>query len=174
MLSKYFEGYNRFTQQYILCKGDDGVAAAESLLKANGSWSLELGDEIFVFSTNGTWVKDHALWLEVQKADWDDVILDEGFKKKLQKDVYGFFKSEETYKRLAIPWKRGIIMHGPPGIYAPHHALRGSLINWLGNGKTISLKAVMKSVQKEGHYPLYVRTFKSKIDVSSLRTHYLS
>lgn len=77
------------------------MAAAESLLKANGSWSLELGDEIFVFSTNGTWVKDHALWLEVQKADWDDVILDEGFKKKLQKDVYGFFKSEETYKRLA-------------------------------------------------------------------------
>lgn len=36
------------------------------------------------------------------------------------------------------------------------------------------LKAVMKSVQKEGHYPLYVRTFKSKIDVSSLCTHYLS
>lgn len=128
MISKYFEGYNRFTQQYILCKGDDGVAAAESLLKANGSWSLELGDEIFVFSTNGTWVKDHALWLEVQKADWDDVILDEGFKKKLQKDVYGFFKSEETYKRLAIPWKRGIIMHGPPGIYAPHHVVRSSLL----------------------------------------------
>lgn len=32
----------------------------------------------------------------------------------------------------------------------------------------------MKSVQKEGHYPLYVRTFKSEVDVSSLRTYYLN
>lgn len=110
------------------------------MLKASGSWSLELGDEIFVFSANGTWVKDHALWMEVQKANWDDVILDEGFKKKLQKDVGGFFKSEEIYKRLAIPWKRGIIMHGPPGIYVPVHAVRDSSIKLVREWKDYQLE----------------------------------
>lgn len=75
---------------------------------------MELTEEIFVFS-DGYWTKDHDLWLEVQTANWDDVILDEEFKTRLRKDVAGFFDSEETYKRLAIPWKRGIILYGPPG-----------------------------------------------------------
>jgi len=84
------------------------------------------------------------LWLEVQKADWKDVILKEEFKESLQKDITSFFKSEELYKQLAIPWKRGLIMYGPPG-----------------NGKTISIKAIMKSIQAEGHIPLYVKSFQS-------------
>lgn len=29
-------------------------------------------------------------------------------KKALQKDVYGFFESQVTYKNLSIPWKVGI------------------------------------------------------------------
>lgn len=67
-------------------------------------------------SLQGFWRKDHSLWIELQKASWDDVILDDKFKKALQKDIYGFFESEGIYKDLAIPWKRGIIMHGPPGL----------------------------------------------------------
>lgn len=50
-------------------------------------------------------MKDHNLWLEVQKADWEDVILKDDFKKNLMKDVFGFFDSEELYKKLSIPWK---------------------------------------------------------------------
>lgn len=42
-------------------------------------------------------------------------------------------------------------------------------LRMIGNGKTISLKAVMKSVQEDGHYPLYVRTFKSKMFALCLR-----
>ena len=124
---KYAEGLGgRRDQEYLLCNGGDGEAAGIALLKAVGAWSLELGDEIFVFSTSGNWIKDHSLWLEVQKANWGDVILEDGFKKKLQKDVLGFFKSEETYKRLAIPWKRGIILHGSPGVlYIEAHLIGG-------------------------------------------------
>lgn len=55
------------------------------------------------------------LWTEVQKAEWKDVILKDEFKRGLKKDIYGFFESEAIYKELAIPWKRGIIMYGPPG-----------------------------------------------------------
>lgn len=53
----------------------------------------------------GFWNKDPGLWEEIKKADWKDVILKEDFKKKLQDDVYGFFKAEEVYKKLSIPWK---------------------------------------------------------------------
>ncbi|KAF6762084.1 ATP-dependent Zn protease [Ephemerocybe angulata] len=76
-----------------------------------------------------------ALWVEVQKASWDD---------DLQKDVYGFFESEDVYKDLGIAWKRGLIMHGPPG-----------------NGKTISLKTIMKTCGEKGFQPLYVKSFQS-------------
>jgi len=81
---------------------------------------------------------------KIQKANWDDVILKPENKENLIKDVVGFFTSEELYKKYAIPWKRGLIMWGPPG-----------------NGKTISIKAIMKGCSDEGFLPLYVKSFTS-------------
>ncbi|KAF7352639.1 ATP-dependent Zn protease [Mycena venus] len=121
----------------ILHQGDTDAACA--LILEVGLWSETLHDEIWVY--NGYWRKDHTLWESIQVADWDDVILDDKFKKELQKDIYGFFKSEPIYKELAIPWKRGIIMHGPPG-----------------NGKTISIKVIMKTCDALGFAPLYVKS----------------
>ncbi|KAF8592445.1 P-loop containing nucleoside triphosphate hydrolase protein [Ramaria rubella] len=103
-------------------------------------WGQGLHDEIWVFN-QGFWKKDHSLWLEVQKVDWEDVILKEEFKKALQQDVKGFFGSQRVYKDLSVPWKRGLIMYGPPG-----------------NGKTITLKAIMKTA---GYPCLYVKSFHS-------------
>ncbi|KAJ7240302.1 P-loop containing nucleoside triphosphate hydrolase protein [Mycena haematopus] len=121
--------------------GPDGPA--RELVFNAGLWNDSLHEEIWVFNQSW-WQKDHALWESVQSADWKDVILDEVFKKDLQKDIYGFFKSETIYKDLAIPWKRGIIMHGPPG-----------------NGKTISIKVIMKTCDALGFAPLYVKSFQS-------------
>lgn len=71
---------------------------------AAGSWYSQLHQEILVYN-QGFWNKDHNLWVEVQKANWDDVILKQEFKDRLRKDVNGFFDSEALYKSLAIPWK---------------------------------------------------------------------
>ncbi len=89
----------------------------------------------------GGWRPDRELWEAVQKASWDDVVLDPEFKKSVQNDYRTFFKSEGTYKKLNVPWKRGLIFLGPPG-----------------NGKTISLKAIMNEVKLP---TLYVKTFTS-------------
>ncbi|PBL02323.1 P-loop containing nucleoside triphosphate hydrolase protein [Armillaria gallica] len=129
------------TQNFLVYEGSEDPA--RSLLLAAGLWSDRLHNEIWVFN-QGFWQKDPALWTEVQKADWKDVILKEEFKEAFKKDVYGFFSSEPIYKDLAIPWKRGIIMHGPPG-----------------NGKTISIKAIIKTCDAKGFAPLYVKSFKS-------------
>ncbi|KAJ7044521.1 P-loop containing nucleoside triphosphate hydrolase protein [Mycena alexandri] len=113
---------------------------AQALVLKTGLWADTLHEEIWTY--NMYWRKDHQLWVDIQSADWDDVILKDDFKNALHKDIYGFFKSEPIYKRLAIPWKRGIIMYGPPG-----------------NGKTISIKVIMKTCDAQGFTPLYVKSF---------------
>ncbi|KIY49385.1 P-loop containing nucleoside triphosphate hydrolase protein [Fistulina hepatica ATCC 64428] len=138
---RYAEGFSTFNQYFLLHEGDE--EPARELLLSAGLWDNEAHQEIWVFN-QGMWRKDAALFQSEQQADWKDVILKDEFKEKLQKDVYGFFTSEHIYKELAIPWKRGIMMYGPPG-----------------NGKTISLKVIMKECSDQGFTPLYVKSFTS-------------
>lgn len=69
----------------------------------------------------GYWQKSYDLWASTQKASWDDVILEQSMKDHIIADVDDFFNSRETYEKLKVPWKRGVIYYGPPG-----------------NGKTVS------------------------------------
>ncbi|KAF9057961.1 P-loop containing nucleoside triphosphate hydrolase protein [Panaeolus papilionaceus] len=137
----YPSGFGSAPQYFILHEGPEDVSRL--LLLTAGAYGDALHDEIWVYD-QGWWQKSRSLWAEVQKASWNDVILKEEFKKALQKDVYGFFASEQIYKDLNIPWKRGLIMYGPPG-----------------NGKTISLKTIMKTCSDKGFAPLYVKSFQS-------------
>ena len=117
----------------------------DELLMAVGEWTTELHDEIYVFD-DGHWQKSRELWKSVQGASWDEVILNPGMKDNLMKDVQGFFNNRELYKKLAVPWKRGLILHGVPG-----------------NGKTISIKALINELQKRSEPvpSLYVKSFDS-------------
>lgn len=111
------------------------------------------------------------------KFDWKNIILKEEFKKALKKDVYGFFASEAVYKKLAIPWKvmlfthlvvvkisknvqRGLIMYGPPGLSLLQYVFALAEES-IGNGKTISVNAIMKTRGEQGFAPLYVKSFQS-------------
>jgi hypothetical protein len=134
-------GFSMVVQHFVLHEGPEDVA--RELILAASIWRDQLHDEIWVFN-QGIWKKDPGLWVEIQKADWKDVVLKDEFKKSLKKDIYGFFASETVYKELAIPWKRGLIMYGPPG-----------------NGKTITIKVVMKTCGNMGFTPLYVKSFQS-------------
>lgn len=78
---------------------------------------------------DGSWSSSRSLYEEVQKTNWDDVILDMETKEALTGTVLRFFDSESKYREFGVPWKRGLIFYGPPG-----------------NGKTISLKALMHSL----------------------------
>lgn len=117
----------------------------DKLLIAAGKWTHELHDEIYVFDA-GIWVKNKHLWTAVQNSSWDDVILDPTMKETLISDVQNFFDSRSLYEEYAVPWKRGIIFHGTPGC-----------------GKTISIKALMNSLQKRDKpvASLYIKSFKA-------------
>lgn len=101
---------------YILSSSDQ---ANDNLLLAAGSFWSKLHDELLVFD-NGYWQKSHKLWESVQNSTWDDVILDSGMKNSIMGEVNKFFGSEERYKKLKVPWKRGIIYYGPPGTSGSH------------------------------------------------------
>lgn len=132
--------------QYILKEqqGKEHVlgpsTVTDNLIRAVGDWRNTLSEVIWVY--DGYWTQSHGLWKEVQKASWDKVILDEGMKDELVNVAHKFFDSEAIYRDLGVPWKRGLLFHGPPG-----------------NGKTISTRALMHSLdqRKDPVRSLYVK-----------------
>ena len=140
--------YPMIKNHYILTSNAHKV---DELIRDATQWGLTLHNEVWVFD-QGYWQKSGQLYDSVQKSNWEDVILDEDMKKSLITDVEGFFDNRETYEKRKVPWKRGIIYYGPPG-----------------NGKTISIKAMMHSLYQRGAEgdsrmsvpTLYVRTLSS-------------
>ncbi|KEQ94876.1 hypothetical protein AUEXF2481DRAFT_40828 [Aureobasidium subglaciale EXF-2481] len=133
---------------------NDQASYADQLIKACGTWTRQLHDEVYVYE-DGDWVKNKALYKAVSKASWQDVIINPVMKANLIKDVDSFFNAKSTYQQYNIPWKRGIILYGPPGC-----------------GKTISIKALMNSARKKNVANLYVKSFKAsgcQSDQASIR-----
>ncbi|TKX25171.1 ATPase-like protein 9 [Elsinoe australis] len=133
--------------QYILKepRGSETVLTpskiTDKLIEAAGTWQSSDKDIVWIY--DNYWRQDKGLWEQVAKAKWENVILDENMKKDLTDVSNKFFDNESVYKDLGVPWKRGIIFHGPAG-----------------NGKTISIKALMHTLhdRKRPINSLYVKS----------------
>ncbi|KAI4089464.1 MAG: hypothetical protein LQ344_005378 [Seirophora lacunosa] len=137
-------GHASFDEEVSYLLSSSAQASDDLILAACAFWNHP-HDEILVFD-RGYWQKSHKLWESVQSSTWDDVILDPQMKASIIGEVNKFFGSQERYKKLKVPWKRGIIYYGPPG-----------------NGKTISIKAMMHtlSLPPSPIPTLYVRSLTS-------------
>ncbi|KAF3941064.1 Paraplegin [Dactylella cylindrospora] len=123
------KGFNVFKRGYIVHEGDiTGDSLVEQFILDCGLWTSTPKEQIWVYD-DGFWQLDGALYASIMKADWKDIILPDELKEDVLNDVLGFYAAEETYRGLKMPWKRGIVFYGPPG-----------------NGKTITLKAIMKAL----------------------------
>jgi SpoVK/Ycf46/Vps4 family AAA+-type ATPase len=130
------EGY-RERHHWIIA---DDRKIAEDFLRAACDWSTEVRGEILVFD-GGYWYKDPELFEAIKSASFDNLILPADLKREIQEDFSNFFASREVYERHRIPWKRGVVLIGPPG-----------------NGKTHTVKALINQTKQPC---LYVKSFKS-------------
>lgn len=135
-LSWTSEGY-RERHHWIVA--EDRMTAEDFLRKVCG-WASEVRCEILVFD-GGYWYKDPELFEAIKCASFDNLILPAKLKREIQDDFANFFASHELYDQYRIPWKRGVLLIGPPG-----------------NGKTHTVKALINQMKQPC---LYVKSFKS-------------
>ncbi len=110
---------NRFSYVLLEYKNSEEKAAAQKisdeLIAEATKFMGELHNEVLVFD-QGYWQKNKDLWDNIQKSNWEDVILEQEKKEAIIEDVLGFFNSEARYAEFGVPWKRGVIFYGPPGV----------------------------------------------------------
>lgn len=105
------EAYPEIVNQYVL---SPSIESTNQLLIEAGLWGNELHEQIWVYD-GGYWQQSSELYESIRNASWDDVILPQTMKDTIINDVNTFFDSRDTYEKLQVPWKRGVIYYGPPG-----------------------------------------------------------
>ncbi len=77
----------------------------------------------------------------IRKRPLSTIILPYSVKDGLMDDVNEFIKQKEWYRKMSVPWRRGYLLHGPPG-----------------NGKSSLIHAVASEI----NFPIYMTSMKDK------------
>jgi ATPase family associated with various cellular activities (AAA) len=107
----------------------DSEAAAEQFMNAVVMWNHEAHGEVLVFDDE-VWRKDARLFKSIKTATLENLILAGTLKEDILHDLQTFFGARDTYERYGVPWRRGLLLLGPPG-NGKTHAVKG-LVNALG------------------------------------------
>jgi hypothetical protein len=81
--------------------------------------------QVLVFS-DGHFAKSTELHQAVKQSHWSDLVLPGTLAQDLRSDALRFFQHRAFYEQHRLPWKRGVLLIGPPG-NGKSHAVRALL-----------------------------------------------
>lgn len=113
------------------------VALCEKFFAAVCKWNSD-GDNAICVYDEGFFERDEDLREEIKERKLEQMVLEPTIRRRLTQDVLEFFTQKEWYVTLGLPWKRGVILHGPPG-----------------NGKTQTIRALINEASVA---TIYVRS----------------
>src|SRR5919106_1393806 len=119
----------------------DSPQVAEKFFEEVCRWNDTPRARLLVFQ-HGKFQKSAELYEQIQRTSFDALVLPGRLKEEIRADVARFFGAKATYEEYGIPWKRGLLLIGPPG-----------------NGKTHTLRAL---IHESGQPCLYVKDFKGQ------------
>lgn len=125
---------------FTLAMGKTGQIV-KTFLIALEEFSSTIDGAVLVFQ-DGCWSYNEDLFNDIQNSTFDNIILPPGKVEQIRDDVSLWLNSQALYEKHGVPWKRGLILVGPPG-----------------NGKTHMIKAL---VNHFGMNALYVRGLTSE------------
>jgi hypothetical protein len=84
----------------------------------------------------------------IRTSGWDDLVLSESVVNLVRKDFESFLHREEWFRHNGLPFRRGYLLHGPPG-----------------NGKTSLIRTMLTTSALTGHT---IRLFQEQTDDAHL------
>jgi len=109
---KYFERFNVYNEITFTTFSYEGQQAViRQLEKLNQARATTRKAVLKMTTTWGDW----RTRSDLPPRTMDSVSLPQEQKNRVINDLSKFLESEDKYNRLAIPWHRGYMFHGPPG-----------------------------------------------------------